>query len=325
MRIWQIILSKNLVLSPRLTNLRNLRSIQVFSIYRYKNFRLEIARYSYKMRPGSKSEMNDFQGLREQVGALVGRVNSDFLGEMIMANSTVMKKLLMATAGAAMVVLGATGKAEALALNGTSLKRPLSLGLTSLSFARPTSVAPLAAQSARAQGMQSALALGSWYEFSFGQVGQQARGCAPADPSAGACTPSSEGNSVFAGSPPWEFEVSNLGAILKVTDAFLSGDAFNIFNFDTLIGTTSTPSQGGNCGSNPDACFADPLVSKGAFDLAPGQYSLRIVPTASPFGNGAAYFRVDEVKEVPEPVSALGLLAFGLAAANKSKRKPRSR
>lgn len=266
--------------------------------------------------------MNDFQGLREQLGALVGRVYSDFLGEMIMANSTVMKKLLMATAFAAMVV-GATGKAEA-AWNGTSWKPPLSLGLTSLSFAPPTSVAPLAAQSAT-QGTQSARALGSWYEFSFGQVGQQARGCAPADPSASACTPSSAGNSVFAGSPPWEFEVSNLGAILKVTDAFLSGDAFNIFNFDTLIGTTSTPSQGGNCGSNPDDCFADPLVSKGAFDLAPGQYSLRIVPTASPFGNGAAYFRVDEVKEVPEPASVLGLLAFGLAAANRSKRKPQSR
>ncbi|MFB2975653.1 PEP-CTERM sorting domain-containing protein [Microseira sp. BLCC-F43] len=243
-----------------------------------------------------------------------------------MAISTVMKKLLMATAGGVFIALGVTAKAEAFALNGQSLDLPESRE-ANISLARfaatPESELLTIAQT---PGMQSNIAFGGpWYEFSFGQVGEDARGCNPADPNGPVCTPSSAGNSVFAGASPWEFEVGAAGAILKVTDAFSRGDAFSIFNFNTLIGATSTPSRGGYCGDNPDICFADPLVSKGAFNLAAGQYSLRIVPTNSPFKAGAAYFRLDEVevKQVPEPVSVLGLLAFGaMGVANRLKRKP---
>ncbi|WP_226581245.1 hypothetical protein [Microseira wollei] len=243
-----------------------------------------------------------------------------------MAISTVMKKLLMATAGGVFIALGVTSKAEAFALNGTGLDLPQS-GEPSISLAQfAATPEPELLAIADAPGMQSNIVFGgSWYEFSFGQVGQDARGCKPADLFGPECTPSSAGNSVFAGASPWEFEVGAAGAILKVTDAFSRGDAFSIFNFGTLIAATSTPSTGGYCGDNPDTCFADPLVSKGAFNLAPGQYSLRIVPTKSPFGRGAAYFRLDEVevKQVPEPVSVLGLLAFAaIGVANRLKRKP---
>jgi hypothetical protein len=233
-----------------------------------------------------------------------------------MAISKVMKNLLMATATGVLIALGVTAKAEAISLNGQSLDLPGNQE-PSISFGR-FSAMPKAAPAS------GAIALGGpWYEFSFGQVGQDAKGCSPADPSASSCTPSSAGNSVFAGASPWEFEVPAAGAILKVTDAFARGDVFSIFNFNNPIGTTSTPFLGGGCGDNPENCFADPLVSKGVFNLAPGQYSLRIVPTNSPFGGGAAYFRLDEAKQVPEPISALGLLAFGaMGVANKFTRKP---
>lgn len=229
-----------------------------------------------------------------------------------MAISTVMKKLLIATAGGVFIALGVTAKAEAISLNGSSVNLSKS-EKASISFGR-------FAATPKAAVASEAIALGGpWYEFSFGQVGEDAQGCSSAT-----CIPSSGGNSVFAGPSPWEFEVGAAGAILKVTDAFYRGDTFNIFNFDTLLGTTSATSPEENgCGSNPDTCFADPLISKGTFNLAPGQYSLRIVPTNSPFGEGAAYFRLDEAKEVPEAVSVLGLLAFGaMGVANKFQRKP---
>ncbi|HAX78390.1 MAG TPA: hypothetical protein DCY88_21835 [Cyanobacteria bacterium UBA11372] len=227
-----------------------------------------------------------------------------------------MKKLLMATAGSVFIALGVTAKAEALTLNGQSLDLPESEE-ASISFGRFAAMPELAPASAIALG-------GAWYQFSFGKAGKDAQGCQPADPNGPLCTPSEAGNSVFAGASPWEFEVGAAGAILKVTDAFFRGDAFSIFNFNTLIGTTSTAFQDEEgCGSNPDTCFADPLVSKGTFNLAAGQYSLRIVPTASPFEKGAAFFRLDEAKEVPEPVSVLGLLALGvMGVAHKCKGKP---
>lgn len=247
---------------------------------------------------------------------LISTVNQDLFGGMsFMAISTVMKKLLIATAGSLSIALGVTAKAEAYTFNGESLDLPNS-GEKTISFGRFAAMPEMRAANAIALD-------GTWYQFSFGGVGQDAKGCSPADPFAPSCTPSSAGNSEFAGASPWEFEVGAAGAILKVTDAFFRGDRFDIFNFNTLIGTTSAASQSQlGCGNNPDICFADLLISKGTFNLAPGQYSLRIVPTNSPFGGGAAYFRVDEAKEVPEPVSILGLLAFGvvMGAAHKFKR-----
>ena len=255
-----------------------------------------------------------------------------------MTNSNVMKKLMMATAGAALIGLGAIDKAEASAFNGTSLKNPPSIGLTSPSLELPEDAledvldvpqslglkSPSVALPEDAPAIQEVLTTnieigGPWYQFGFDEVGKEAIGCTFVN-----CTPSSAGNSVFASSPPWEFEVGAAGASLKVTDAFLLGDQFKIFNFDTLLGITSTPSQGGSCGDNPDICFANPGVSKGTFNLVSGQYSLRIVPTVSPFGSGSAFFRVDqvdEVKEVSEPMSVLGLLVFGALAAAKSKQR----
>ena len=134
---------------------------------------------------------------------------------------------------------------------------------------------------------------GPWIEFAFMQTGSTATGCSPADPAGPGCGPSSAGNSVFGGAPPWTFNAPAGGAVITVTDAFLRGDQFDVFDGGTLIGTTSVPVTSGDCGSDPDVCVADAQVSHGAFNVGPGPHSIKIVAKASPFGAGAAYFRID--------------------------------
>jgi len=134
---------------------------------------------------------------------------------------------------------------------------------------------------------------GPWIEFAFGGKGSTATGCSPADPGGPGCAPSSAGNSVFGGTPPWTFNAPAGGATITVTDAFLRGDQFEVFDGGTSIGTTSAPATTGACGDDPDPCLADPQVSHGSFNVGPGPHSIKIVARASPFGTGAAYFRID--------------------------------
>jgi len=134
---------------------------------------------------------------------------------------------------------------------------------------------------------------GPWIEFSFFNTGSAARGCSPADAGGPGCAPSSAANSVFGSLPPWTFNAPSGGANLTVSDAFLRGDQFEIFDFGTSIGSTSVPSTTGACGDNPDICVADPGVSHGVFPMAAGAHSITIKAKASPFGAGAAYFRID--------------------------------
>jgi hypothetical protein len=135
---------------------------------------------------------------------------------------------------------------------------------------------------------------GPWNEFSFGAAGSFAKGCAPADPSAPGCAPSSAGNSHFVGAPPWTFVAPSDGATLTVTDAFVKGDTFQVLDVGNPIGSTSAvPTSSVSCGSDPVPCLADPTVSHGVFNLGPGAHSITIKALTSPFQTGAAYFRVD--------------------------------
>ncbi len=139
---------------------------------------------------------------------------------------------------------------------------------------------------------------GPWNEFSFGAAGSFAKGCAPADSSAPGCGPSSAGNSHFAGPPPWTFVAPSDGVTLTVTDAFLKGDSFEILDSGVSIGTTSAvPTASASCGSDPAVCVNDPTVSHGVFNLGPGPHSITIRAHTSPFGTGAAYFRVDPKRD----------------------------
>lgn len=131
---------------------------------------------------------------------------------------------------------------------------------------------------------------GPWLEFSFfAQWGNWVRGCRPADPSALWCVIDPKAVPVIA--PAWVFTAPPGGVKLTVTDAFLIGDIFEVYDFGNLIGTTSTVSAGGACGSDPDACLG--VASSGAFTLSPGPHSITIKSIKNPFVAGAAYFRLD--------------------------------
>ncbi|MER2518660.1 MAG: PEP-CTERM sorting domain-containing protein [Candidatus Accumulibacter phosphatis] len=128
---------------------------------------------------------------------------------------------------------------------------------------------------------------GGWVPFTFGGVG------------------SSFVDQAFT------FALASAG-VLKVTDAFLSGDRFEIFDGILSLGLTSAPgSVGDDIFSDYDAAFADALWSSGSYLLGAGSYSINGLVTASPFGGGGAALRVD-LSPVPEPATLL-LLAGGLA------------
>jgi hypothetical protein len=95
---------------------------------------------------------------------------------------------------------------------------------------------------------------------------------------------------VFAPDPPWTFIAGKRGVKFTVTDAFDFGDRFEAFDFGVSLGQTSAVPVGEDCGSNPVPCLAS--ASHATFALGAGAHSLTITPTASPFGGGAAYFRI---------------------------------
>lgn len=161
------------------------------------------------------------------------------------------------------------------------------------------------------------IAFDTFYQFSFTDVGVPARGCFPADPLGDFCTPSSGTPTQFLDAPPWTFLAPTSGVLLTVTDAFIAGDRFQIFDFGVSIGFTSLPSGSGDCGDDPVPCLADPSVSSGVFSLAGGLHSITIVPVLSPDGGGSGYLRASAI---PEPATLL-LFSAGLAALGAAKRR----
>jgi hypothetical protein len=139
----------------------------------------------------------------------------------------------------------------------------------------------------------SPIELGTWYEFLFFEAGSFATGCPEGDAPV-RCIPSSGTPTTLAPNPPWTFEAPASGVEFKVTDAFSSGDQFEVFDFGTSIGTTSSPIDGGSCGDDPVPCFSDPNYSHGTFGLDAGSHSITIKVIQSPFGMGAAYFIAEE-------------------------------
>jgi hypothetical protein len=162
-----------------------------------------------------------------------------------------------------------------------------------------------------------------WLEFGFTDVGIPATGCDPNDPGGPFCIPSFGTPTEFLDAPPWTFSAP-AGATLSVTDAFQSGDQFEIFDFGSSLGLTSLPVAGGgiDCGDDPVPCLATPGISSGVFALVAGDHSLTIVPTLSG-GGGSGFLRVvAEAAAVPEP-GTLALLssALGVAAAYRRRRR----
>jgi hypothetical protein len=161
---------------------------------------------------------------------------------------------------------------------------------------------------------------GPWMKFVFGSTGSPAYGnCATTS-----CEQSYGTNYVDLGESPWVFDIIS-PTMLKITDAFLKGDRFAVYDFGSLVLTTpfvvAEDPFGYGCGSNPELCYGLADVSWGALPLAAGSHSLTISILESPFGSGAAYFRIDRIIAAPEPMSImlLGVGLLGLGAIRRSR------
>lgn len=146
--------------------------------------------------------------------------------------------------------------------------------------------------------------LDQWYTFVFGGTGSSfasgTGGTLGVNPA-----------SISAPDPSWTFTLAQAGS-LTVIDGFSSGDQFQITNFGSAIGITSAASTGSDCSNDITACLNNAAMSQGTFNLAAGDYSISGTALTSPFGGGAAFFRVSSVAGVPEPGTwAMMLLGFG--------------
>ena len=181
------------------------------------------------------------------------------------------------------------------------MKLKFALAATSLALASTANAAPII--------------VGQWYTFGFNGVGSAlvngtgfTLGTNPAAPA--------------APDAPWTFNLATAGTLI-VTDGFNSGDQFTLSDSGSVIGSTSAPTAGANCGDDIQVCLATAAISKGTFNLAAGAHSLTGVATLSPFGGGAGFFIVRGVAAVPEASTwALMLVGFGaVGGALRARRR----
>ena len=120
---------------------------------------------------------------------------------------------------------------------GNAVKRTLIIAVVLLStvvFALTASAGPIDTDSNK------------WFEFKFEEPGTWAGACTDST-----CIASLAENSVYLGDPAWTFNLGS-SAELKITDAFLKGDSFNVYDFGTLIIEMPAVLAIGACGDDPD-------------------------------------------------------------------------
>jgi hypothetical protein len=111
---------------------------------------------------------------------------------------------------------------------------------------------------------------------------------------------------------PFTFTTPPEGATLKVTDAFVAGDQFEVFRDSTSLGLTPWVPATSDWTNNPDYAYSDPRWSHRAWYLPGGEaVNINIDVVTNPYGYGTGYLRVDA--GVPEPGTVL-LLGAGLLA-----------
>ena len=91
---------------------------------------------------------------------------------------------------------------------------------------------------------------------------------------------------------------SRTPVLLRVTDAFCRGDEFRVLDRGFALFNTSTVGTDPSCDGiphleGPRAAWRDQSYSKGRFLLQPGEHSVTIRITDSPFGGAGAYLRID--------------------------------
>jgi hypothetical protein len=110
------------------------------------------------------------------------------------------------------------------------------------------------------------------------------------------------------------------GSTLTVTDAFLSGDRFEIFDFGVSVGFTSAFVADVDCGDDPVPCLADPGMSHASFTFGSGDHFIAILVAEGGFGSGYLSLQDGGGSPVPEPATLL-LFATGAGAALYRRRR----
>jgi hypothetical protein len=178
---------------------------------------------------------------------------------------------------------------------------------------------------ASARASAGPIPVGEWLEFGFTEAGVGATGCSPDDPAGNFCTPSSGTLTSFLDAPAWTFTAPATGATLLMTDAFESGDQFEVLDFGVPIALTSVPAAQGlvDCGDDPVPCIATSGISTLVQALAAGDHSLTIAALQAPSGGGSGYLRIDAATApVPEPGTLLLMATgFGIAAIRRRSRR----
>jgi hypothetical protein len=135
----------------------------------------------------------------------------------------------------------------------------------------------------------------------------------------------------FDAPPAWDFEGAFTFTIgpgdtgeLKVTDIYVDGDQFQVYDWETLIGTTSVPTNNHDYETDVDAAYASPKWSSGLFLLGAGAHSIQLytIAIATEYTAGVGYLRVDSV--IPEPCSLAVwslLAAVGVAVGLRRRRR----
>jgi hypothetical protein len=151
---------------------------------------------------------------------------------------------------------------------------------------------------------------GGWYGFCFdGGTGNPAtNGC--------------QNLAVGTAGNTFTFTLSGNG-LLKVTDAFILGDRFDVWVDGSLAFTTSVAGIGAG-EADPDAAYNSGYYSTGSFLLAAGSHQVDIFTNVTPGGTGGAYMEVESRGgNVPEP-DALALTGLALAALAWSRRSKKA-
>lgn len=148
-----------------------------------------------------------------------------------------------------------------------------------------------------------------WYGFCFGASGSPATaGC------------QNEGVGVTGNDITF---TAATNVLFKITDAFSTGDSFDVFINGPLAFTTPSVPTGGSCiadAANPDQAYGSTCYSHGFALLGPGAYTVDVFAHDSCCGGGGAYLQV-VTASVPEPSSLLLVGTVLVGAVITMKRK----